>query len=188
MVPLAAQALRSPARVRAPMRQARCAGTTRWTTPRQVAVAVCHVQAPDGRWSRVPAPAGRSPSPGNIRDTSRNCQHDMSRNYRLERLATRPVAWPRDALSGVTAGGGKCARIGFLRAEGCVCWAAGSPEDLAWGVAATALFAARSSRACADQQPGPAPGVPDPGAAPPGPGGAACPYRLGGAVPLAAAG
>ena len=31
---------------------------------RQTAVALCHVQAPGGRWSRVPAPAGRSPCPG----------------------------------------------------------------------------------------------------------------------------
>jgi hypothetical protein len=72
----------------------RCRGNGASPPPRPIAAAPCHVQAPGGRWSCVPAPAGRSPSPGNIRETSRNCQHDVSRNNRTGTAAGVPGCPP----------------------------------------------------------------------------------------------
>ena len=91
----AGQALRFAACARAPMRQARCAGTAlnhnaagreahrpparrpgrsrRWKAPLPASPGHgCALSCPGYpcRWSRVPARAGRSPSPTNVRDTS----------------------------------------------------------------------------------------------------------------------
>ena len=60
--------------------------------PRQIAVALCHVRLP-AAGGHVSRPRRASdPLLGNIRDTSRNCQHDMSRNCRLGRLTACPAA------------------------------------------------------------------------------------------------
>jgi hypothetical protein len=109
MATTAGQALRSRAGARAPMRQASCAGTTRATTvplrarvtgpaglvawPRPAVtapvprlarsrVALSHVQAPQaGDHVSRPRRAGHLLL-GKLRDISRNCQRDMSRNSR----------------------------------------------------------------------------------------------------------
>ena len=91
---------------------------------RQIAGALGHAQSPDagGHVSR-PRRAGHLLL-GNLRDISRNCQHDVSRNYRLGGLtapaasailskglgrrisASRRPAWARQAGSPVTLPGG----------------------------------------------------------------------------------
>ena len=129
-----------------------------------------------GRSAELRSPSRRAHSSPNVAALRVGLQNAL-------RAGTIQRAQGRDRLAA-----GSAPELVFC-ALGAACAApARAPEDLVWGVAATALFAARSSRACAGRRPGPAPGAPDPGAAPPGSGGAACPYRLGGAVPLAAAG
>ena len=80
------------------------------TPPRQIAVALSHVQAPEagGHVSR-PRRAGH-PLLGNIGDVSRNCQHDMSRNYQLGRLPACPVACLRAAAVGFRGAGAGASR------------------------------------------------------------------------------
>jgi hypothetical protein len=78
--------------------------------PRQIAVALSHVQAPEagGHVSR-PRRAGH-PLLGNIGDVSRNCQHDMSRNYQLGGLPACPVACLRAAAVGICGAGAGASR------------------------------------------------------------------------------
>ena len=72
--------------------------------PRQIAVALSHVQAPEagGHVSR-PRRAGHLLL-GNIGDVSRNCQHDMSRNSQLGRLSAYPFAAAAVGFRGAGAG------------------------------------------------------------------------------------
>ncbi len=100
--------------------------------PRQIAVALSHVQAPEagGHVSR-PRRAGH-PLLGNIGDVSRNCQHDVSRNYQLGRLPACPVACLRAAAVGFRgAGAGASRRLtGAVRPHD----PAGSIGDLVEGI------------------------------------------------------
>jgi len=96
--------------------------------PGQIAVALSHVQAPGagGHVSR-PRRAGH-PLPGNIGDVSRNCQHDMSRNYQLGGRPACPVACLRAAAVGFRrAGAGASRRLtGAVRPR--------DPGDLVEGI------------------------------------------------------
>jgi hypothetical protein len=78
--------------------------------PHQIAVALSHVQAPEagGHVSR-PRRAGH-PLLGNIGDVSRNCQHDMSRNYQLGGPPACPVACLCAAAVGICGAGAGASR------------------------------------------------------------------------------